>query len=149
MQSNYSSDQSQRDTALDTENSFIIQAPAGSGKTELLTQRFLKLLSSVDQPQKVLAVTFTRKATREMGERVLARIRQAAGDTPPSSAHEQIAYGFACAALAQDRKFGWGLGTDPVRLQNRSTRRDDSECEDHEEQRHDENGTAFATINSW
>ena len=64
-------DQSQRDQALDISDSFIVQAPAGSGKTELLTQRYLKLLSIADEPETILAITFTNKAVDELKHRVV------------------------------------------------------------------------------
>jgi ATP-dependent exoDNAse (exonuclease V) beta subunit len=64
-------DQSQRDQALDISDSYIVQAPAGSGKTELLTQRYLKLLSISEEPENILAMTFTNKAADELKYRVI------------------------------------------------------------------------------
>jgi ATP-dependent exoDNAse (exonuclease V) beta subunit len=68
------SDAAARDQALDVTRSFIVQAPAGSGKTDLLVRRYAKLLQAVQNPEEILAVTFTRKAAAEMRKRVFKEL---------------------------------------------------------------------------
>lgn len=108
-------DQIQRAQALDTTRSFLIQAPAGSGKTELLTQRYLKLLSISDSPEGVLAMTFTKKAVSELKARVIEALKSAA-DARPEQAHKQKTYDLAVAVLAQSSAYGWDLINMPQRL---------------------------------
>ena len=102
--------------ALDVGGSFLVQAPAGSGKTELLIQRFLALLGSVDRPEGIVAMTFTRKAAGEMRERIVAALREARAGAPVASAHAQRTRDLALAALAQDERHGWQLDAHPARL---------------------------------
>jgi ATP-dependent exoDNAse (exonuclease V) beta subunit len=65
------SDKAARERAIAADSSVLVQAPAGSGKTTLLVQRYLRLLALADAPERILALTFTRRAAEEMRERVL------------------------------------------------------------------------------
>jgi ATP-dependent exoDNAse (exonuclease V) beta subunit len=58
----------------------VIRASAGSGKTFQLTNRYLSLLQRAVPPEKILAVTFTRKAAGEIFDRIVQRLAEAAGD---------------------------------------------------------------------
>ena len=102
-------DQQQRTIATDPSQSFIVEAPAGSGKTEILTQRFLRLLHQVQAPEQIIALTFTRKAANEMRERILSALRHVASGSKPSSPHQSLTFQYAKQALAQDQRLGWEL----------------------------------------
>lgn len=110
-------DAREREQALDPQHSFIVQAPAGSGKTELLVQRFLTLLAYVKQPEEILAITFTRKAANEMRSRILDMLKNAEQQISHENPHQQKTLSLATAALRQDKKQHWNLLNNPNRLQ--------------------------------
>ena len=92
------SDREARRQAIETRGSVLVQAPAGSGKTTLLVQRYLRLLALVDAPERILALTFTRRAAQEMRERVLLALEAARlGACPPDMNRET----WELAVLAQ------------------------------------------------
>jgi ATP-dependent exoDNAse (exonuclease V) beta subunit len=109
-------DADQREQALDPLHSFCVSAPAGSGKTELLIQRYLQLLSRVRSPEQVLAITFTRKAAAEMRQRVVDALRAAQQAEPCASPHEHRTRALAEQALEADGAGNWHLTRDINRI---------------------------------
>ena len=106
-----------RAAAISPERSFIVQAPAGSGKTSLLTQRFLRLLAVVERPEEIVAITFTRKAAAEMRHRITAALAGAAGPLAEGAAdHDRLTHQLAREALANGTRRGWDLARQPSRL---------------------------------
>jgi len=107
-----------RQNALDITRSIAVQAPAGSGKTELLSLRFLKLLAACQHPEEVLAITFTKKAANEMAQRILNTLEWAQ-KIDPTTIETQLdhdRYKIANSVLAQDQKESWKLQQSPNRL---------------------------------
>lgn len=103
-----------RRQAVDPSQSFLVQAPAGSGKTELLTQRILALLAIVDEPEEILALTFTRKAAAEMGNRVTEALTMKKPGSEDS--HKMVTWRLAHQALARSAERNWNLSDHPARL---------------------------------
>jgi len=118
-------DHAQRQAALDPQRSFIVQAPAGSGKTGLLTQRFLRLLAMAEQPEEIVAITFTRKAAAEMRGRILQALA-AARSAEPAEPWLRQTWKLAGAALQRADALGWNLLENPQRLRVRTI---DSLCQ--------------------
>jgi ATP-dependent helicase/nuclease subunit A len=116
-----------RAAALDVQQSWIVEAPAGSGKTGLLIQRFLKLLAdeSVSDPAQVMAITFTVKATAELRDRVLSQLAAATNNTETSNEFDRLTRTLAEAVLVRDRALRWDLVAHPDRLRIRTI---DSVC---------------------
>jgi ATP-dependent helicase/nuclease subunit A len=122
-------DWQERERALDIRRSWIVEAPAGSGKTGLLIQRYLKLLTdeSVEDPSQVLAITFTVKATVEMRERVIGQLESASRGEPlkNDSDFDRETRAWAERVLRRDGLLGWELLQHPRRLNIRTI---DSVC---------------------
>ena len=119
-------DQPARDAALDPAQSFLVQAPAGSGKTELLTDRILALLATVNKPEEIVAITFTRKAASEMHARVMEKLLRGREPQPSDvRPHAVRSWQLARAAYERDQRQGWHLLDHPARL---SIRTIDSFC---------------------
>lgn len=114
-QINLEADTQSRLTALDL-TSFIVEAPAGAGKTELLTQRYLKLLQTVNAPEEIIAITFTNKAAAEMRLRILDSLLKAANQAQPPEEHKQITYELSLQALQHAEAKQWQLIENPSRL---------------------------------
>ncbi|MCD8542813.1 MAG: UvrD-helicase domain-containing protein, partial [Gammaproteobacteria bacterium] len=109
-------DVDQRKKALDISQSFLVQAPAGSGKTELLTQRFLKLLSVVEVPEEIIAITFTNKASAEMRYRIISALINAHSTSEPSKPHEKLTWQLAQSVLRRSKEKKWHVLEHPNRL---------------------------------
>ena len=70
MSTNEISDEKVRTEVIDNPSSFILTAPAGSGKTTVLAKRIIKRLLEVNDPNEIIALTFTKKAANEMRNKV-------------------------------------------------------------------------------
>ncbi len=114
-------DYPQRQQALNPAHSVLVQAPAGSGKTDLLTRRFLRLLAKVDEPGQVVAITFTNAAAAEMRNRILGELEKAATHVSAATAADEFSMdALARRALEHSQALGWKLLELPAQLRIRT-----------------------------
>lgn len=116
---NLTTDSAARATALDPARSFIVQAPAGSGKTSLLVARYLALLATVNFPEEIVAITFTRKAASEMQNRIMTVLVDAQKNAAKiaQNSHQEKLGALARKVLERNEKLDWNLLQNPSRLQ--------------------------------
>ncbi|WP_368294136.1 ATP-dependent helicase [Dehalobacter sp. TBBPA1] len=86
----------------------LVIAGAGSGKTRVLTERIIKLISTLKRGEKVLAITFSNKATDELRERLIASLGE---DKLNESAYIGTTHKF-CLDLVTSRGSSLGLPDD-------------------------------------
>jgi ATP-dependent exoDNAse (exonuclease V) beta subunit len=108
-------DSSARQHAIAASGSVLVQAPAGSGKTTLLAQRYLRLLAAVDAPERILALTFTRRAAQEMRERVMQALHAASATECPAQMNVHT-WELGLAAQRRMRELRLDLERHPSRL---------------------------------
>ncbi|AIL33223.1 UvrD-helicase domain-containing protein [Basilea psittacipulmonis] len=123
-----------REKALNPSKSFIVQAPAGSGKTHTLTHRILALIPTVKKPEEILAITFTNKAASEMRSRLIKELREGQSElaikareyshaqkwdliNTPSRLNIKTIDAF-CAQLVRSTPFISGAGAAPTQSEN-------------------------------
>ncbi|UVD81673.1 UvrD-helicase domain-containing protein [Mycoplasma iguanae] len=99
----------QKAAVLHTKGPLRIIAGAGTGKTRVLTQKIIYLIEKLKvAPYKILAVTFTNKATKEMSERISTELGDLKSEVKISTFHALCAY-----ILRQDiEKIGYSKGFD-------------------------------------
>ena len=109
-------DQAERSRALDPARSFLVQAPAGSGKTYLLTQRFLRLLTQAEKPDEIVAITFTNAAAAEMRNRVLEALEKVETSASAEDTDPESLAALARKAMEQAHLLGWKILDQPSQL---------------------------------
>lgn len=106
-------DQAHRDQAIDPGQSVLLRAPAGSGKTGVLLLRFLNCLLTAEQPEAVVAITFTRKAAAEIRERIVHALNLSESG---AGGYEGQLAALAARVRERDQQRGWQLLQNPSRL---------------------------------
>ncbi|MFY0667720.1 MAG: UvrD-helicase domain-containing protein [Alteromonas stellipolaris] len=95
----------------------LVAAPAGSGKTTESIKYFLNCLLHSLEPENVLSITFTNKATAELRQRLVNELKRAKSNQVPNSPHEMQMFELAKKVLKRSEERGWGILENPNRLE--------------------------------
>src|SRR5476649_762869 len=79
-------------------------------------QRFLVLLTTVQVPEECLAITFTRKASFEMRDRILSALMRAQDSNPPEDSYTHKIWSLARKVLERSECLEWDLLANANRL---------------------------------
>ena len=99
-------DPPQRRAVEHGEGPCLVLAGPGSGKTRVIVERFLRLVGEGTSPDRLLVLTYTRKAADEMRDRVERIHGPFEGEPPLTNYHS-----FAQRVV---RRWGWRLGISPA-----------------------------------
>lgn len=114
-----------------------VSANAGSGKTQVLVHRVIRLLLAGTLPERILCITFTNAAAAEMSKRLFRelgewialddaalakKITAIAGDTPEKVSLARARQLFACALDAPGARGGFGLAVGRHAARRRGSR---------------------------
>ncbi len=121
MMNQMMNDDDVRVLAIDPTKSYIVTAPAGSGKTALMIQRILRILAEdkkLEKPDQLVAITFTNAAADELRVRLLTKLDEARKNEKldESNEYEVKTRELANAVMERDAKEGWKLLEIPERL---------------------------------
>ncbi len=107
-------DKEERRFAADPRRHVVLRASAGTGKTRILTDRYLNLVGAGVPPRNILALTFTRKAAAEMKDRIIKRLSDPKRERPPGADPGDISVSTLDAFnLGLVREFPLDAGIDP------------------------------------
>lgn len=90
----------------------LILAGAGSGKTKTLTHRIANLIAHGIPGDRMLAVTFTNKAAKEMRDRLWRLLQQARSDARLTPSFKDDVFADNAAMLAADGTLGRDIDSD-------------------------------------
>ncbi len=96
----------QKEAVRSIKGPLLVVAGAGTGKTKVITYRIAHLIDQGIAPKKILAVTFTNKASQEMAERVNNLVGSEIGNYPTIGTFHSIAADIL-------RKYGEHIGISP------------------------------------
>ena len=98
---------SQREAVTTTQGPLLVLAGAGTGKTRVITYRMAELISRGTRPDRILSVTFTNKAAREMQERATKLLGKSSGSKPFVSTFHSL-----CVNILREEIGALGYPTD-------------------------------------